>query len=258
MFDWLIFALFLFVGYAGTCAAVPRRVRATATPSGEARAEAPAEFESDAACRLLLGLASAEEARALQSRCGTDTAFAAAVQERRDELIRDYASGRLADRPRELFRKSMLRESGVAEQVEVERALAAVGDREFERLGTKLTYKLRKVDSLWRKLTLPAAEAPAGDAAGPCLMIGPDAESDAAELVGAVTKASEDWFETNLGMQNGLGPGDYLQVEGAEDEWIGTGVITWSDEAHCRALFMGERMPVAGDRVKAILEGDVL
>jgi hypothetical protein len=255
MIDWAVFVVFALVGYAAARAAVPQRSRPPAEVPQPEPAERRAAWEEDAACRLLLALADEDESRVLRTRCETDRAFAESVKARRDELVRDYAAGRLPDPLRDAFRREVLHRPGIAQAVEVERALAAVADPEFGRLGMALTYRLKVVDRWWRKLTMDEASAPASEAAGPCLMIGPDAETDTAELVGALTAVEDDAIQVNLGARHGLGTGDFIQIERGNDGWIGTGVITSADPTNCRAVFMGETRPASGDRARAVLDG---
>jgi hypothetical protein len=153
----------------------------------------------------------------------------------------------------------MLPAPGIAEEVEVERALNAVTQPEFNNLRTKLTYKLRRFDTLWRKLTLPRTDVPLQGPSGPCLVIRPAmSETTLVEIVGRVTALSGGSVSISLGLDHGVGPGDIVQIEPASGRWISTAVITSAEQTHSRALFAGESQPLVDDRATAVLEGEVI
>lgn len=258
MLDWIVLFVFLLAGYHATLHILRRSRPLEPANAPLSREEGlPEDPNQDAACRLLLGFAGGGEAAFLRDRRAADPAFAHDVDERRAQLIHAYADGSLPTELRDAFRASMLQTPGVAPEVEVERALNAVAEPEFDSLRTKLTYKPRRIDALWRKLTLPRSVAGLQSAEGPCLMVRPEAsQTEGAELEGKVVAVSEGLFDVNLGLAHGLGPGDFVQIERAEGEWIGTGVITAADSNTSRAFLMGETQPRVGDRATTVLDGD--
>jgi hypothetical protein len=258
MLHWTVFFLFVYIGYAVARSVFRKHTAPPAVPATLSYT-LPEDLERDPAARVLLGLADDRETALLREQSAAGEAFARDLDARRGELIGAYAVGALSPRFRDCFKRAMLTVPGIAEEVEVERALNAVAEPESNNLRTLLTYKLRRVDALWRRLTLPRTDGQLQTAGGPCLMIRPaESETAPAELEGRVTAVSGDSVDINLGLDHGLGTGDFVQIERADTGWIATAVITLAEQTHSRALFSGDTQPAAGDRATAVLEGEVV
>jgi hypothetical protein len=202
----------------------------------------------DAASFLLLLGDEAEQARL--ARCFDQEAdFRLTVQKRRRQLIQAYSNGSLQPDLLEPFRQSLLKESGVSQEIEVEQALRALLDPRVPPLRVELTNTPGRADRLWRRLTLPSVTSDAELAGGPRLMVNSTyAFGESVNLLGSITFVQDDHFEINLGMKLGIGPGDIIQIERSTDQWIGTGLIESVNDLQSRGLFMGEDKPRKGDR----------
>ena len=261
MLHWAIFLLFTYAGYRLTWIYLVGRARRVAPAAAPMPNEGllPDDLECDLATRLLLGAAADPEVQALRGKSQTDAAFSAVVALRQGQLIRAYALGRLDPRLREAFRRMLLPMPGVAQEVEVERALHSVTGADYGRLRVQIAYRPGRIEAAWRRLTLPRPKAEAQLANGPCLMAGPMTDwSEPLVLEGRVTGVSGENIELDLGLAHGLGPGDLVEISRGEAGWIGTAVVESSEGAHSRAIFMGEPGPRVDDRAKVAFAGDSL
>jgi hypothetical protein len=254
-----ILLLFVVIGYYLTLRVLGSRAPLPRQPPLPPVEPLPDDLARDPATRLLLHLAGAEEVGRLRGRSAADPVFAVELSRRRGQLICAYAAGDLPAGFQNAFRASLLPVSGIAQEVEVERALGIMADAAFDKLRTRLTYRQHRIDALWRWLTLPRASTTPEPPSGPCLMVRPaQSEAGPAELEGSVVSTSGELLVVNLGLEHGLGPGDFVQIERGENEWIGTSVVVDAEAGSCHARFMSDAKPRVGDRAVGVLEGDFL
>ncbi len=261
MGELLIFAFAAWISYSAIAALIKSltQSRSRRVQSNDQPKQLTYNLLADPASRLLLGLAGNTEAKPLLERIQMDPAFAAEVASRRREIIRAFASGQLPDDLRDRFRAHLLQSPGAAVELEVERVLNAVTAADYDRLRVQISYRIGRIEALWRRLTLPRLPQTVQSVDGPCLMLKPAAsEMDSPpELEGHVAAIDGERAVLDIGLHHGLGPGDLVQFRSeTSGEWIGVGVIESAGEASSTSLWMGEQAPQTGDRAIAEFASD--
>jgi hypothetical protein len=142
--------------------------------------------------------------------------------------------------------------SGVAPEIEVERVFNTLVDPNYCTLQVAFNTPRRRLETLWRQITLPGSVASIVPSDAPRLLVGPeDSLEDTPELEARVTDVAGDYVDLDIGARHGLGPGDLVQILASENyKWVGTGVIQTTAELHSKALYMGEEAAAKGDVVK--------
>ena len=213
------------------------------------------DFQADDPSRLLLRLADLHDRDVLGRRLLEDERFAAEVNQRRDQILWSYSSGRLPPDIRSACIKTLLEASGASSTVEIHKILLGLPVYDQRHIGVRRLYITNKLAGWWHRWTVAPVAPLSEGTEGPCLLIGSPKSSDESLAVqGSITHLSDRLISVDLGSEHGIFAGDVLQIERNSDgEWIGCAIVQATGTSSSEAAFMGENVPHTGDRAKTVI-----